>query len=88
MKIGKDADIVVWSGHPLSVYSKAEQTIVDGYVLYDSKRDVELRKEIAAERARLVAKMLKAKLSGAPTQKIKGKKNRIHDCNVFTDDGN
>ena len=88
MKVGKDADIVVWSGHPLSVYSKAEQTIVDGYVMYDSNRDIELRKEIAAERARLVAKMLKAKLAGVPTQKVKGKKNRVHDCNVFTDDGN
>jgi imidazolonepropionase-like amidohydrolase len=27
---GKDADLVIWSGHPLSVYNVAEQTWVDG----------------------------------------------------------
>lgn len=88
IKVGKDADVVVWSGNPLSVYSKVEQTIVDGYVLFDKNRDIALRKEIAAERARLISKMLKAKLGGEPTQKIVGKKGRIHNCNVLTDDGN
>ena len=88
IKVGKDADVVVWSGNPLSVYSKVEQTIVDGYVLFDKNRDLALRKEVAAERARLISKMLKAKLGGEPTQKIVGKKGRIHNCNVLTDDGN
>jgi hypothetical protein len=32
--------------------------------------------------------MLKAKLGGEETQPIKEKKNRIHNCNVFSDDGN
>ena len=48
---------------------------------------IELRKEIAAERARLIAKMLKAKLGGAETQAPTGKKGRIHNCNIITDDG-
>ncbi|MFT7614788.1 MAG: imidazolonepropionase-like amidohydrolase [Parvicellaceae bacterium] len=87
LKVGKDADIVVWSGHPLSVYSKPTQTIVDGYVLFDEKRDLEMRKELAEERARLIAKMLKAKLGGADTQAPSGKKNRVHNCNIITDDG-
>ena len=32
---GKEADVVVWSGDPFSVYTKAEQVFVDGALLYD-----------------------------------------------------
>lgn len=87
LKVGKDADVVIWSDHPLSIYAKPTQTIVDGYLMFDEQRDLQLRKAIAAERARLISKMLKAKLSGAETQAAKGKKNRVHNCNVITDDG-
>ena len=88
LKIGKDADVVVWTDNPLSIYAKPAQTIVDGYVMFDETRDREMRKEIAAERARLIAKMLKAKLGGAETQAPNGKGTRIHNCNIITDDGN
>ena len=68
LKPGKDADVVVWSDNPLSIYAKAEQTIVDGIVYFDRTRDQELRKKIAAERNRLVQKMLGEKRSGGPVQ--------------------
>jgi imidazolonepropionase-like amidohydrolase len=32
---GKMADVVVWSGNPFSVYSRAEKVFVDGALLYD-----------------------------------------------------
>ncbi|HVL66908.1 MAG TPA: amidohydrolase [Vicinamibacterales bacterium] len=32
---GKNADVVVWSGDPFSVYAKAEQVFVDGALLFD-----------------------------------------------------
>jgi imidazolonepropionase-like amidohydrolase len=32
---GKNADVVVWSGDPFSVYSRAEQVLIDGAVVYD-----------------------------------------------------
>ncbi|MEO5682426.1 MAG: amidohydrolase family protein [Chitinophagaceae bacterium] len=66
IKAGKDADIVVWSNHPLSIYAKAETTIVDGVVEFDRSRDAELRKKISAERNRLVQKLLGEKRTGAP----------------------
>jgi hypothetical protein len=64
LKVGKDADVVVWSDNPLSIYAKAEQTIVDGIIYFDLARDLELRKKIAAERNRLVQKMLGEKKGG------------------------
>jgi imidazolonepropionase-like amidohydrolase len=38
---GKRADLVVWSGHPFSVYSHAEQVYVDGVLRYDRDRPPE-----------------------------------------------
>ncbi|MEO0549255.1 MAG: amidohydrolase [Pseudomonadota bacterium] len=32
---GKDADVVVWSGDPFSVYTKADLVMVDGAVMYE-----------------------------------------------------
>ncbi len=32
---GKMADVVIWSGNPFSVYSKAEQVYIDGALIYD-----------------------------------------------------
>jgi imidazolonepropionase-like amidohydrolase len=68
LKVGKDADVVVWSDHPLSIYAKAEKTIVDGTIYFDREHDLELRKKIAAERNRLVQKMLGEKRGGGPVQ--------------------
>lgn len=76
---GKEADLVIWSDHPLSIYAKAEKTIIDGTIYYDSRKDLELRKEIREERARLIAKMKGAKANGKPTQPAKGEKiNNFH----------
>ena len=32
---GKDADIVIWSGNPFSVYTKAEKVFIDGALAFD-----------------------------------------------------
>jgi|CXWL01.1.fsa_nt_gi imidazolonepropionase-like amidohydrolase len=55
---GKDADFVIWSGNPLSVESRVEQTWVDGTRLFDLATDRELRARDAAEKAALVAAVL------------------------------
>ncbi len=62
---GKDADLVLWSDNPLSIYAKPEKTIVDGIVYFDIDRDARLRKSIAAERNRLIQKMVAEKKTGA-----------------------
>lgn len=67
IKVGKDADLVVWSDHPLSIYAKSLYTIVDGIIYFDRNRDMQLRDEIAKEKARLIQKMIGAKKSGERT---------------------
>src|ERR1044072_5055627 len=34
LEVGKDGDVVIWDGHPLSVYSKVDTTIIDGKVYF------------------------------------------------------
>jgi Amidohydrolase family len=57
---GKDADFVIWSGHPLSNYSRTEQTWIDGRRYFDLDSDRSLRAAAASERFRLVALALRA----------------------------
>ena len=35
IEIGKDADVVLWSGDPFSVYSRAEKVLIDGALAFD-----------------------------------------------------
>lgn len=64
LEAGKDADIAVWSGNPLSTASKCVQTWVDGRRMFDIDEDQTLQKKAAAERAELIQKILKEKKSG------------------------
>jgi imidazolonepropionase-like amidohydrolase len=65
IKEGKDADLVLWNDNPLSIYAVPQKTIVDGIVYFDIDRDAELRKNISAERNRLVQKLIAEKRSGS-----------------------
>ncbi len=66
---GKDADLVLWSHDPLSVYARVLKTFVDGRVFFDSDKDAIAREEIRREKARIIRKMIEAKKNGEKTQK-------------------
>ncbi len=66
IKAGKDADLVIWTDNPLSIYAKSDKTIVDGIVYFDRAKDAEMRKKIVAERNRLVQKLIGEKRTGSP----------------------
>jgi imidazolonepropionase-like amidohydrolase len=59
IKVGKDADLVLWTDHPLSVYARAAKTMVDGTIYFDEERDARLKVEIDNERNRIIANILK-----------------------------
>jgi imidazolonepropionase-like amidohydrolase len=54
LEVGKDADFVIWSGNPLSQFTRAEQTWVDGRRYFDLTEDRELRRQVEWERAQLI----------------------------------
>jgi imidazolonepropionase-like amidohydrolase len=55
---GKDADIALWSGSPLSTFTRCEATWVDGRCLFSIEQDKAMRERIKSERMRLIQKLL------------------------------
>lgn len=84
LKVGKDADVVVWSDNPLSIYAKSLYTIVDGTVYFDRQKDEQMQKEVATEKTRLVKKMNGEKRSGTPTIPAQPSYQVIHTCSDDT----
>ena len=85
IKSGKDADIVLWTDNPLSVYAKVQQTYVDGRCYFDAEKDLELRQRNTQERARLIQKMLSDKKAGKPTQVVKAEQRIHYHCDTLED---
>jgi len=53
IEVGKDADLAIFTNHPLSVYSRVEQTLIDGQVYFDRQADLDRRAALAAEKQAL-----------------------------------
>lgn len=80
IKVGKDADVVLWTDHPLSVYAIPDKTIVDGTIYFDRAKDQETRAYIQSERARLIQKMKGVKKNGGKTQKRSSSVEMEYHC--------
>jgi imidazolonepropionase-like amidohydrolase len=63
---GKDADFAIWSGSPLSPYSRCEQTWIEGRKYFDRAADLAGREALAKEREALIARARAAKAEGGP----------------------
>lgn len=87
IKVGKDADLVVWSDNPLSIYAKAEKTIVDGIIYFDRDKDAAMRKQNQAEKARLIAKIAATKKTAGPggAGNFRGARPRFEVINTCDD---
>ncbi len=66
--IGKDADLVIFNGHPFSVYSRPEMTMIEGEVYFDRKKDLEMREKLAKEKKDLIEREKKVPTQPQPTQ--------------------
>lgn len=72
LEVGKDADLALWSGHPLDSRTICDQTWVDGVLYFDREKDRLLRAELAAERAKLIERVR----SGVQKEKKEGKEKK------------
>ena len=55
---GKEADLVVWSGPPMSNKTRCEQTWVDGRKYFDIEQDAKMRDTVRTMRAALIQRIL------------------------------
>ncbi|AZI25289.1 amidohydrolase [Pedobacter sp. G11] len=83
LKPGKDADVVIWTANPLSIYAKAEKTFVDGIAYWDIEKDAQVIKAQQAEKARLIQKMLESKSKGGRMQRPMGDAPRLYNCETL-----
>jgi imidazolonepropionase-like amidohydrolase len=86
IKTGKDADVVLWSENPLSVYAKAEKTWVDGILFFDREADLKLQEDVQKERARLIQKLQTEKKAGEGGDRPSRQKQHYH-CDHEEDEG-
>lgn len=80
IKEGKDADIVLWSDNPLSIYAMAEKTIIDGRIYFDRSQQSALLEADGIERDRIIKKMMADKVNGAVTIPVSTTPKREYDC--------
>ncbi len=84
---GKDADFVIWDGPPLSIYSKVQETWIDGTRFWSITENLELEERDKILRENLIKKILSAKTSSSgKDMKLNGASpNHGHNC-MMTDD--
>ena len=58
IEVGKQADLAIWSGPPLSNFARCEQTWIDGRNYFHVEQDRTLREEESRMRNALVQKIL------------------------------
>ncbi len=82
VKEGKDADLVLWSDKPLSVYAQAEKTMVDGVIYFDRDKQAALEDAILREKMALI----KASQSSGEDKKphSNGAKPELHCDTLIT----
>jgi imidazolonepropionase-like amidohydrolase len=54
ISVGKDADLVIWNGHPLSTLSRVETTFIEGDVYFDRAQDLQSRDRVRREKETLL----------------------------------
>ncbi|MEL7534813.1 MAG: amidohydrolase family protein, partial [Bacteroidota bacterium] len=57
MDVGKDADLVLWSAYPMSIYAKPLNVWIDGALYFDTASDMLMRQRMASERQRILTAM-------------------------------
>jgi imidazolonepropionase-like amidohydrolase len=83
IKIGKDADVVLWNNNPLSIYARAEKTIIDGAIYYDLENEDKHRTAMTTERNELILQLLQEKNNGAKTRAPKKKEKKENHCDTL-----
>jgi imidazolonepropionase-like amidohydrolase len=66
IEVGKDADLALWNGPPLSSMTRCEETWIEGRKYFDREEDRVAREEAQRMRATLIQKILRIGSGGAP----------------------
>lgn len=89
IEVGKDADLVLWTDNPLSIYATVDKTFVDGKLLFDAKEQIEKDEKVKAEKNRIVQKMLFSDdTKKGNTQPLKKEEPKLYHCDTLEESEN
>ena len=81
---GKDADFVIWDGPPLSIYSKVQETWIEGIRYWSMDENTQLEERDKSLRENLIQKIL-SKTSSTAGKKMNpnsGTPHHRHNCTM------
>ena len=81
IKVGKDADVVLWTHNPLSIYAQANKTFVDGKLLFDRDMQAQNEQIINDNRNRIIKKM---NVTDGPKMPAMGSMQKHMQCDSMT----
>lgn len=87
IKVGKDADLVLWTANPLSIEAIPHVVFIDGIKFYDRMVDAKLRSTIQKEKARIISKMSESEKKGEPTTPFVKETKKFYHCNTLGETG-
>lgn len=80
VKVGKDADLVLWSEHPMSVYAKVDKNMIEGVFYFERDKQEVVLQRLAEEKNKLINLSIEAKNKGLKTQQPKKKEKELLHC--------
>jgi imidazolonepropionase-like amidohydrolase len=85
--VGKDADLVLWNDHPLSINARVKLTMIEGVIYFDEVKDLELQSRNKMEKMRIIA-LMNSKSSTSPVKQPFFKKSkRFYHCDTMGEEG-
>jgi urease alpha subunit len=83
VKVGKDADLVLWTDHPLSIKAQTSMTMIEGTVYFDRSKEAQLEVANQKEKARIISEMLESNSRGEESQPFQKQKNKQYQCDTL-----
>lgn len=81
---GKDADLVLWTDNPLSIYATVDKTFVDGILYFDAAQQQRKDQMVKDEKNRIIQEMLFSEDAGkGNTQSAEKKQRVLYHCDTL-----
>lgn len=87
VKVGKDADLVLWTSHPLSIQAIPEMVFIDGIRFFHRVADLELQIRNEKEKARIIGKMLESNANGGEKVVFQAQTPKYFHCDTLGEEG-
>jgi len=87
VSVGKDADLVLWSDNPLSIFAKVKMTMIEGVTYFSEEQNAVLQEKNNDEKMRLLLKMSENSSTSEAKRTLFPKKKKFYHCDTLGEEG-